>query len=182
MLVRLLAAVVTSLNVFVSDGYHNGDRRGSDALSVDTELTWLRWDYFFISWILTFNVWLWGSHLGWAATHAVNLLSGAATALVGVFSRLATADTTHYGHTATISLMGLQYFGSLAYFALARPPMSAALALCALVYVTYGLGLAMWVLRLPRSSTFGYHEYFHMSVVAGHSTTMACDLAALSML
>ena len=45
---RLLAAVVTSINIFVSHGYHNPDRRDG-AMTAEAELTWLRWDYFVIS-------------------------------------------------------------------------------------------------------------------------------------
>ena len=75
--------------------------------------------------------------------------------------------------------MGLQYFGPLAYLAVATPAAGGALALCLAVYATYGTGLALWALRLPKSQVFGYHELFHMSVVAGHVVSMAFDLKAL---
>lgn len=176
---RALAAVVTSINIFVSDGYHNADRRGTDALTAQAELVWLRWDYFVISWILTYNIWLWCSNFGWGWSHILNLASGGATAVVGVSSRLATVKPMQAGHLVAIGTMALQYVGPFAYLLGTRPPVGLGLALCLAVFCTYGAGLALWALRYPRSQTFGYHEWFHVSVVLGHLTSMACDLRVL---
>lgn len=37
-------------------------------------------------------------------------------------------------------------------------------------------GLFLYVLKKPKSAFFGFHEYFHTSVLMGHVTSMLCDL------
>ena len=175
---RVLAASVTSINIFVSNGYHNLDRRDEDALTPEAELAWLRWDYFVISWILTYNLWLWASQLGWRWNHCVNIASGLCTGAVGGFARIATLSATSLGHLGAVSTMGFQFFAPLAYL-LVVGGSGLAFSLCLTVFLTYGVGLLLWILRFPRSDTFGYHELFHVSVIAGHLVSMACDLRAI---
>ena len=35
---------------------------------------------------------------------------------------------------------------------------------------------ALQVLKMPRDNTFGFHEYFHTSVLMGHVASILCDL------
>merc|ERR1719310_1310506 len=49
---RVGAALASSANVLISDGYHNGDIRGGDGYTVKAETTWLKWDYIGISSVL----------------------------------------------------------------------------------------------------------------------------------
>jgi hypothetical protein len=35
---------------------------------------------------------------------------------------------------------------------------------------------------MPRSRRFGYHEWFHVTVIAGHATSMAFDLICIWLL
>ena len=175
---RVLAAGVTSINIFVSNGYHNTDRRGEDAMTPEAELAWLRWDYFVISWILTYNSWLWASHLGWNWNHCINIAHGICTATVAAFARLATLSSTSLGHLGAVGTMGVQYFAPFAYL-LVVGGSGLAFSLCLAVFLTYGLGLLLWILRFPRNEKFGYHELFHVSVIAGHLVSMGCDLRVI---
>ena len=65
MRVSVFVALASCANIWISDGYHNGDRRGGDAYSPETELFWLRLDYVGISSVLTSLLWLWSSNFGW---------------------------------------------------------------------------------------------------------------------
>ena len=120
--------------------------------------------------------WLWGSNFGWSASHFMNVASGGATAVVGLGSRLATTEPTHFGHLLAVGTMALQYFIPAVYLAIRTPPIGMVLGLCLCVFLTYGVGLALWAFRFPKSEVFGYHEWFHVSVIAGHLASMACDL------
>ena len=87
---RVMAAIATSANIFISDGYHNGDMRGerrngwggrgrSEAYDPVVERRWLKWDYIGISAILTTQYWLWASNFGWVKSlEAGAWLSGVA--------------------------------------------------------------------------------------------------------
>ena len=87
---RVMAAIATSANIFISDGYHNGDTRGerrngwggrgrSEAYDPVVERRWLKWDYIGISAILTTQYWLWASNFGWVKSlEAGAWLSGVA--------------------------------------------------------------------------------------------------------
>jgi len=80
---RVLAAAATCANVWISDGYHNGDKRGGDAYTAAAETVWLRWDYVGISSVLTTQLWLWSANFGWpGATALLGGVSGAASASV----------------------------------------------------------------------------------------------------
>ena len=76
---RVLAAAATCANVWISDGYHNGDKRGGNAYTAAAETVWLRWDYVGISSVLTTQLWLWSVNFGWpGATALLGGVSGAA--------------------------------------------------------------------------------------------------------
>ena len=45
-----------------------------------------------------------------------------------------------------------------------------------IIFAVYAPGLLLYVLKWPKSSYFGFHEWFHTSVLAGHVVSMACDL------
>ena len=213
MLIRVLLAAAFSANVLISDGYHNPDRRGGDALSADAELVWLRCDYIGISAVLSANYLLWASNLRW--TNGLGLggaASAAATALVTLLS--ATVVPRQAGHLAVKVIMGLQFSVLLTYLVRPRarpparvppapcrrppaPPPPAAAALTpsararaqvglmlwsngfvanALIIALYAPGLVYYVLKKPKSERFGFHEYFHASVLLGHMSSMLLDL------
>ena len=212
MLIRVLIAAAFSANVLISDGYHNPDRRGGDALSADAELVWLRCDYIGISAVLTANYLLWASNLRW--TNGLGLggaASAAATALVTLLS--ATVVPRQAGHLAVKVIMGPQFSVLLTYLVRPRarppahapparvPPASAAArrrrphAQSARAPASSGphavverlrgerpdlravrAGAVFYVLKKPKSDRFGFHEYFHASVLLGHMSSMLLDL------
>ena len=45
-----------------------------------------------------------------------------------------------------------------------------------LIFATYAPGLLLYVLKQPKSSVFGFHEYFHTSVIMGHVASIYFDL------
>ena len=172
---RVLAAAISSANIWISDGYHNADRRGGAALSRAAELTWLRWDYICVSGILSYQLWLWAANFGWAWDSVLTVASGGCTALVCAFSRLASHDPAHYGHLGVKLTMAVHFVVLMGYLLLTAPPVGR--GRLGFGVATYGLGLVLWTLRRPRSDVFGYHEWFHVTVVAGHLASMVCDLA-----
>ena len=46
----------------------------------------------------------------------------------------------------------------------------------ALIFALYAPGLVFYVLKKPKSERFGFHEYFHASVLLGHMSSMLLDL------
>ena len=109
---RAIAALSSSANVLISDGYHNGDLRGGDAYTAAAELTWLRWDYVGISAVLTSLLWLWSSNLAWMGhLRAVSIAGGVATALVALLS--AAVVPRKSGHTAVKLIMATQCAATL---------------------------------------------------------------------
>lgn len=111
---RIAAAAASSANIRISDGYHNADRRGEAALTPETELFWLRWDYVGISSVLTTLLWLWAFNFGFVGRlRAVCVAGGVATGLVGVISR--TVVPRKIGHTLVKVIMALQFVGLLGY-------------------------------------------------------------------
>ena len=46
----------------------------------------------------------------------------------------------------------------------------------ALIFALYAPGLVFYVLKKPKSDRFGFHEYFHASVLLGHMSSMLLDL------
>ena len=118
LLLRLLASLASSANVLISDGYHNGDkrgdRRGSNAYTAEAETTWLRWDYVGISSVLTSLQWLWSANIGMGGQlPAVSVASGVSTVLVGALS--ATVVPRKAGHTAVKLILATQFVGLLGY-------------------------------------------------------------------
>jgi len=173
---RAVVALASCANIWISDGYHNGDRRGGDAYSPETELFWLRLDYVGISSVLTSLLWLWSSNFGWVGRlRATAVAGGAATALIALLS--GTTVPQKAGHLAVKLIMAMQFVGLLGYlcwFAVLSAP--AACLWNTIVFWVYAPGLILYVLKKPQCQTFGFHEYFHSSVIAGHVVSMALDL------
>ena len=228
---RAVVALASCANIWISDGYHNGDRRGGDAYSPETELFWLRLDYVGISSVLTSLLWLWSSNFGWVGRlRATAVAGGAATALIALLSgttvpqkagcappparrtsalsltatrpapERAVAESAPFArarrgggdrllraaarcplrarrHLAVKLIMAMQFVGLLGYlcwFAVLSAP--AACLWNTIVFWVYAPGLILYVLKKPQCQTFGFHEYFHSSVIAGHVVSMALDL------
>jgi len=173
---RAIAALSSSANVLISDGYHNGDLRGGDAYTAAAELTWLRWDYVGISAVLTSLLWLWSSNLAWMGhLRAVSIAGGVATALVALLS--AAVVPRKSGHTAVKLIMATQFVGFLGYLvslSVRFAPFST------IIYWVYAPGLILYVLKQPKNLFFGFHELFHTSVLAGHLTSMFCDFREIA--
>ena len=174
-MLRVLASAASSANVFLSDRYHNSDQRGGKAYTREAELTHLRYDYVGISSLLTTLLWLWSSNVGWCrALPAVGRASGLATALIAVLS--ATVVPRKAGHSLIKVILGVQFVGMLGYL-VSRCVLGSACAVNALIFVVYAPGLILYVLQRPKHPVFGFHEWFHTSVLAGHVASMAFDLA-----
>ena len=66
-----------------------------------------------------------------------------------------------------------------------RAPPRARSAPCAVlnagIFWIYAPGLILYVLKKPQSQTFGFHEIFHTSVLAGHVASMALDLRDIAL-
>jgi len=182
---RVVAAAASSANIRISDGYHNADERAaagvSDALAPQTETFWLRWDYVGISSVLTSLLWLWSSNFGWVGQlRAVAIAGGVSTALVALIS--ATVVPRKVGHTSVKLIMAVQFVALLGY--LCVKCVTSCPANCmynAGLFWVYAPGLILYVLKKPKSPTFGFHEMFHTSVLAGHVASMALDLRDIAM-
>lgn len=174
---RVAAAAASSANILVSDGYHNSDRRDrAVALTPAAELRWLRWDYVGISSVLTTLLWLWSSNFGWIGRlRAVGIASGVATGLVALFSRVLVPRKV--GHATVKLVMASQFVGLLGYLIfLAVTAAPRACARNSIIFWIYFPGLLCYVLKRPADESFGFHEFFHASVLTGHLVSMACDL------
>lgn len=176
LLLRVLAAIASSANVLISHGYHNPDKRGPKAMTPESELTWLRLDYLGISSVLTTLLWLWSANLGFPGrTGACSVASGVATALVAILARLWVPKKA--GHNTVKAIMAGQFVGLLGYFvffALRRAPPAAQVN--KIIFSIYAPGLILYVLKKPKSAVFGFHEFFHTSVIGGHLASMVFDL------
>jgi hypothetical protein len=173
LLLRVIAALASSANVWISDGYHNTDRRGGDAYTPPAETTWLRFDYVGISCVLTSLCWLWASNMAYiGGMKVVCVLSGICTAAIATIAALVVPKKN--GHRAVKYIMAFQFAGLLNYLVqrMVRTPCR----LNAIIFWVYAPGLILYVLKKPKSAVFGFHEYFHTSVLAGHLMSMACDL------
>ncbi len=103
-----------SANVYISDGYHNADRRGGDAYTRDAELNWLRCDYVGISAVLTSLLWLWSANVCWGCgLRGVALASGVATFAIAAIARWVVPRKS--GHLACKLIMAVQFVGLLGY-------------------------------------------------------------------
>jgi hypothetical protein len=114
LLLRLFASLASSANVLISDGYHNGDKRGAIAYNAEAETAWLRWDYLGISSVLTSLLWLWSSNVGMGGRlPSVCLAGGVCTALVAALSAFVVPRKV--GHTAVKLVLASQFVGLLGY-------------------------------------------------------------------
>ena len=152
---RVAAAIATSANIFISDGYHNGDKRGArrrnEAYDPSVERRWLKWDYVGISAILTTQYWLWASNFGWVARLKLGAwLSGAALIVVIAVSQLVVPRKA--GHTTVKAVMGLQFVGLLGYLVSMGCYVGPSARLNTLVFAAYSPGLVCYVLKKPKSS------------------------------
>mmetsp|Transcript_10860 Transcript_10860/g.35972 ORF Transcript_10860/g.35972 Transcript_10860/m.35972 type:complete len:303 (-) Transcript_10860:231-1139(-) len=177
--VRILAAAATCANVLISDGYHNGDKRGGEAYTPSAETTWLRWDYMGISSILSTQLWLWSANFGWpGSTRLAGAVSAAASSAV-----LALAHTVvprKAGHTAVKLIMAFQFAALLGYLVRALYLLCpAACGVNAIIFWLYLPGLVAYALKWPKHAVFGFHELFHSSVLLGHAASMVLDLRNL---
>ena len=153
---RVVAAIATSANIFISDGYHNADKRGTrrraEAYDPAVERRWLKLDYVGISAILTTQYWLWASNFGWVGRLKLGAwLSGVALAVVIAVSQLVVPRKA--GHTTVKAVMGLQFVGLLGY--LVSIGYSVGPSVCrinTLVFAAYSPGLVCYVLKKPKSS------------------------------
>ena len=195
--IRVAVGLATLANIFLSDKFHNGDRRG-EALA--QEIRWLRLDFIGISAVLTSTFALWSAHFGWRPPFAI--LAGVctgATVVVAVVSfglfetdpertcahdpagvhatKAQPGPRTHAATMAIKATLGLQFlvaFGYMMYDALPSP--------CApylLIWFVYLPGFCAYVLQWPADvpqNRVGGHDVFHLFVVAGHVASMVCDV------
>ena len=152
---RVAAAIATSANIFISDGYHNGDKRGArrrnEAYDPSVERRWLKWDYVGISAILTTQYWLWASNFGWVARLRLGAwLSGAALIVVIAVAQLVVPRKA--GHATVKAVMGLQFVGLLGYLVSMGYSVGPSARLSMLVFAAYSPGLVCYVLKKPKSS------------------------------
>ena len=179
LLLRVLAAVATCANIFISDGYHNpdtrGTRRGNEALDTEVEKFWLRWDYVGISGILATQYWLWAANFGWLRQLELGgWLSG--LSLAGVMAISRTVVPKKIGHTSVKLIMGFQFGALLLYLVYMG---FVTLPLCRksmLIFAAYTPGLICYAIKKPSHPVFGFHEIFHTSVLVGHLASMGFDL------
>ena len=173
LLLRILAAAASSANVYISDGYHNSDKRGPADYTATAELRWLRLDYLGISCVLTTLFWLWSSNLNFVGRlGAGSWATGVSTALVAVLARLWVPQKA--GHTTVKLIMTFQFLFLLGYLALFT--VCPACTVNKIIFGVYAPGLLLYAIKWPKSDRFGFHEYFHTSVIAGHLASMAFDL------
>ena len=178
-MLRFIAAVFSSANIFISDAYHNGDAN-AQSYTAANELYWMRWDYVGISAVLCYNMLLWSMNLRWAGRN--RLFSIYSVVCFGLVSLLTTklegGDRDGYGlgSTKTIKyLTGTQWLPALTCLVLTATSLAHGV-----IYVVYGAGLVLYLAKKPQSAVFGFHEYFHGLVVAGHLTSMGFDLADIA--
>jgi len=182
---RACAAAATSANVFISDRYHNPDLRlragRPDAYSAEAETWALRCDYVGISSVLTTQLWLWSSNMAWMhQLKLVGVVSGLMTFAVAVLARAVVPRKA--GHSAVKVLMGAQFaalLGYLAWTVWATAPVACRVSV--IIFFTYMPGLVVYALKWPKSHIFGFHEWFHTSVLFGHSLSMLFDLRDIAM-
>ena len=176
MLLRVLVAMASSANVLISDGYHNADQRGPQAYTPEAELTWLRLDYVGISCVLTTLLLLWSANFAFPGRMgACSIASVVSTGLVVLLSRLWVPAKA--GHNAVKAIMAFQFVGLLGYLALFAINLAPAACMRARsIFAIYFPGLLLYVLKKPKSPVFGFHEYFHTSVLMGHIASMVIDL------
>jgi hypothetical protein len=177
--IRFLAAAATCANVLISDGYHNGDKRGGEAYTPLAETTWLRWDYMAISSILSTQLWLWSANFGWpGSTRLVGVVSAAASTAVLVLAH--TVVPRRAGHTAVKLILAFQFAALLGYLVRALYLLCpVACRVNAMIFWLYLPGMVAYAIKWPKHPIFGFHELFHSSVLLGHFASMLFDLKNL---
>ena len=172
---RVALVAASSASVYISDGYHNADKR-AEGVTESGELGWLRLDYLGISLILSTNFWLWASNLGWPGRlRTLGVASGLATANIAAFAWRVVPK--YYGHVVVKLTLAAQFAGFLLY--LVHVALQSPSPACSLIYAAYIPGFILYATKFPKHRTFGYHEYFHSSVLLGHLVSMGFDLRAL---
>mmetsp|Transcript_5248 Transcript_5248/g.7391 ORF Transcript_5248/g.7391 Transcript_5248/m.7391 type:complete len:292 (+) Transcript_5248:71-946(+) len=175
-LLRIFAASASSASVLISDGYHNPDLRGG-SVEASEELFWLRWDYVSISLILSTNLWLWSANIGFTTL----LAFGAALSLLSTFAvSYASLKIVprRKGHIFVKLTLAFQFVALLGF--LVSKTITTPLWLCSAIYFCYLPGFLLYATKRPRNKIWGYHEYFHSSVLLGHLVSMSFDLGLLS--
>jgi predicted membrane channel-forming protein YqfA (hemolysin III family) len=81
------------------------------------------------------------------------------------------------GHTCVKLIMAFQFVGLLGYLCrLAQTSLPISCAKYTSIFWVYAPGLILYVLKQPKNDYFGFHEFFHTSVLAGHVSSMLFDL------
>ena len=143
---RTIVAGASSANVFISDRYHNADKRGKRALTTEAETVWLRWDYIGISGVLTSLMWLWSSNVGWIyGLRWASTVSGLATLLVAMTSFLVVPRKA--GHSTVKGILGFQFvvlLGRLAWLVATQPGRC---SLNSILFLVYMPGLLLYAIK-----------------------------------
>mmetsp|Transcript_8778 Transcript_8778/g.26395 ORF Transcript_8778/g.26395 Transcript_8778/m.26395 type:complete len:284 (+) Transcript_8778:194-1045(+) len=181
---RVALVGASSLSVWVSDGYHNPDLRTGprSGVSEAKELGWLRLDYVTISLILSTNYWLWAHNilqLGVVGGGLKTLAVASAAATACVAGTAALVLPRYFGHLIIKVLIGTQFVGFLG--RLVTAALTSPSPACSAIYAAYIPGFITYASKFPRDPTWGYHEYFHSSVLLGHLTSMGFDLKLLGL-
>ena len=128
-----------------------------------------------ISLVLSTNLWLWAANLGLGP--ALGRLSLAAT--LHVLAQSAAVVPRMAGHVCVKLTLAAQFVGLLGYL-VARAAQSSTPA-CAAIYAAYAWGFVLYAVKFPKDSRWGYHEYFHVSNIAGNLLSMGFDLHLLGL-
>jgi len=173
---RVALVAASSYSIYISDCYHNADKR-REGVTEAGELKVLRRDYLGISLILSTNTWLWAHNLGGSALmHKLCLAATACTANVALQSFYVV--NKYLGHVLiklTFACQFVAILGTLGLTALkAKSP-------AALIYAAYAPGFLIYATKFPKRRTWGYHELFHLSVLAGNLVSMGFDLGGLGL-
>jgi predicted membrane channel-forming protein YqfA (hemolysin III family) len=154
---RVALVAASSYSIYISDCYHNADKR-REGVTEAGELKVLRRDYLGISLILSTNTWLWAHNLGGSALmHKLCLAATACTANVAL-------QSFYVVILGTLGLTALK----------AKSP-------AALIYAAYAPGFLIYATKFPKRRTWGYHELFHLSVLAGNLVSIGFDLGGLGL-
>ena len=174
---RIALVAASSYSIYISDCYHNADKR-REGVSEEGELAVLRKDYLGISLILSTNTWLWAHNLG--GSPILNKLCVAATACTANVAFQSFCVVNKYiGHVLiklTFATQFVAILGTLCLIA-AKSPISA----CAWIYAAYAPGFVIYATKFPKNKKWGYHEWFHISVLMGNLVSMGFDLGILGL-
>ena len=174
---RIALVAASSYSIYISDCYHNADKR-REGVSEAGELAVLRKDYLGISLILSTNTWLWAHNLG--GSPVLNKLCVAASVCTANVAFQSFCVVNKYiGHVLiklTFATQFVAILGTLCLIA-AKSPISA----CAWIYAAYAPGFVIYATKFPKSKKWGYHEWFHLSVLTGNLVSMGFDLGVLGL-